>query len=137
MKMARAFMAKLRLVLAELARPGAQRHDWFGWAAGQTAHAMIGVVLAGALLFILPPNAAFFVAALGYAALKEVPDFARAPSWATARDCTQDALFVAAGAALAVALAGGHDRLFAVALGAAIVGLGLGVWARLARGGNG
>jgi hypothetical protein len=89
MKMARAFMAKLRLVLAELARPGAQRHDWFGWAAGQTAHAMIGVVLAGALLFILPPNAAFFVAALGYAALKEVPDFARAPSWATARDCTR------------------------------------------------
>ena len=128
---------KLRLALAELARPSAQRDDWFGWAAGQMAHAMIGVVLAGALLFILPPNAAFFAVTVGYAALKEVPDFASAPSWANARDCTQDALFVAAGAALAVALAGGHDRLFAVALGAAIVGLGLGVWSRLARKGNG
>lgn len=128
---------KLRLVLAELGRPSAQRDDWFGWAAGQMAHAMIGAVLAGALLFVLPPIAAFFAAAVGYAALKEVPDFCRAPGWASARDCTQDALFVAAGAALAVALAGGHDRLFAVALGAAAVGLGLGVWSRLARGGNG
>ena len=130
-------LSKLRLVLAELTRPGAQRDDWFGWAAGQMAHAMIGVVLAGALLFILPPIAAFFTAALGYAALKEVPDFRQSPSWATARDCTQDAFFVAAGAALAVALSGGHDRLFAVALGAAVVGLALGIWARLARRGNG
>lgn len=130
-------LSKLRLVLAELARPGAQRDDWFGWAAGQMAHAMIGVVLAGALLFILPPIAAFLTAALGYATLKEATDFRQSPSWATARDCTQDALFVAAGAALAVALSGGHDRLFAVALGAAVVGLALGIWARLARRGNG
>jgi hypothetical protein len=127
---------KLRLVLAELARPSAQRDDWFGWAAGQMAHALIGAVLAGGLLFILPPIGAFMVAALGYAALKEVPDFASAPSWANARDCTQDALFVAAGAALAVALVGGHDMLFAVTLGAAVAGLALGVWARLARKGN-
>lgn len=134
--MARAFMAKLRLVLAELARPGAQRDDWFGWAAGQMAHAMIGAVLAGALLFFLPPVPAWYLATVGYAALKEVPDFCRAPSWATARDCTQDALFVGAGAALAVALAAVHERLFAVALGAAVIGLALGVWARLARGGN-
>ena len=131
------FIAKLRLVLAELARPGAQRDDWFGWAAGQMAHAMIGAMLAGALLFILPPVPAWSLAAVGYAALKEVPDFCRAPSWAAARDCTQDALFVATGAALAVALAGGHDRLFAVALGAAVVGLTLGILARLARGGIG
>ena len=135
--MARAFMAKLRLVLAELGRPSAQRDDWFGWASGQMAHVLIGAVLAGGLLFVAPPIWAFLAAALGYAAAKEVPDYLRAPGWAGSRDSTQDALFVAAGAALAVALAGGHERLFIVAGCAAVIGLALGIWARLARGGNG
>ena len=45
----------LRLILAELAGPGAQRDSWFAWAAGQMAHAMIGAVVAGGLAFILPP----------------------------------------------------------------------------------
>lgn len=130
-------LAKLRLVLAELGRPGAQRDDWFGWAAGQMAHAMLGAVLAGGLLFILPPLPALCLVVLGYAVVKEVPDYLRAPGWAGARDSAQDALFVTSGAALAVAIAGAHDRLFAVALGAAVVGLGLGIWARLARGGDG
>jgi hypothetical protein len=129
-----ALIAKLRLVLAELGRPGAQRDNWFVWAAGQTAHAMIGAVLAGALLFFVPPIWAFMAAALGYALLKEVPDFLQDRTWANARDCTQDALFVAAGAALAVAIRGDHERLFIVAVLAAVIGLALGVWARLARG---
>ncbi|MCA3359221.1 MAG: hypothetical protein ING02_14590 [Roseomonas sp.] len=131
------FLTKLRLVLAELARPGAMRDDWFAWAAGQTAHLAIGAVLAGALLFFLPALWAFAVAALGYALAKEVPDYFRAPGWAGARDSIQDALFVTAGAALAVAIGGAHDRLFAVAVGAAVVGLALGILARMARGGNG
>ncbi|MCA3339774.1 MAG: hypothetical protein INF90_14745 [Roseomonas sp.] len=133
----RNILTKLRTVLAELNRPGAMRDDWFAWAAGQTAHVAIGVVLAGALLFFLPQLWAFAVAALGYALAKEVPDFLRAPGWAGARDCTQDALFVTAGAALAVALRGAHDRLFFVAVGAAVVGLALGIWARVARKGDG
>ncbi|MFN7305723.1 MAG: hypothetical protein ACK5TQ_03980 [Acetobacteraceae bacterium] len=127
------FLTKLRLVLAELATPSAMRDDWFAWAAGQAAHVAIGAVLAGALLFFLPPIWAFAVAALGYAGLKEVPDYLRARTWANARDCTQDALFVATGAALAVALWGAHDRLFAVAVGAAVVGLGIGIYGRIAR----
>jgi hypothetical protein len=124
-------MKKLRLILAELATPGAQRDSWFAWAAGQMAHAMIGAVLAGGALFFVPPHTAFLAAALGYALGKEVPDFFRAPGWATARDCAQDALFVTAGAALAVAIAGAHERLFFVALIAAAIGLWLGVSARL------
>jgi hypothetical protein len=48
-------IAKLRLILAELATPSAQRDWWFAWAAGQMAHAMIGAVVAGGLAFILPP----------------------------------------------------------------------------------
>jgi hypothetical protein len=132
--MAQALIAKLRLVLAELARPGAQRDDWFGWAAGQMAHAMIGAVLAGGLLFVVPPIWAFLAAALGYAAAKEVPDYLNAPGWAGARDSFQDSLFVAAGAALAVAIGGGHEWLFIVAAFAALIGLSLGIWARLARG---
>jgi hypothetical protein len=130
----RGLLPKLRLVLAELGRPGAQRDNWFAWAAGQTAHAMIGGVLAGVLLFFLPPIWAFLAAALGYALLKEVPDFLQDRTWANARDCVQDSLFVAAGAALAVAIRGDHERLFLVAVLAAVIGLALGVWARLARG---
>ena len=129
----RNILTKLRTVLAELNRPGAMRDDWFGWAAGQMAHAMIGAVLAGALLFFLPPIWAFAVAALGYALAKEVPDYLRAPGWAGARDCTQDALFVTAGAALAVAIDGTHDRLFFVAVGAALVGLAIGVFERVRK----
>jgi hypothetical protein len=124
-------MKKLRLILAELGTPGAQRDSWFAWAAGQMAHAMIGAVLAGGLLFVLLPLPAWYLVTVGYAALKEVPDLARAPSWANARDCTQDALFVTAGAALAVAIAGAHDRLFFVSLIAAAIGLWLGVSDRL------
>ncbi|MCA3307311.1 MAG: hypothetical protein ING00_16075, partial [Roseomonas sp.] len=89
---------------------------------------------AGTLLFFMPAIGAFMAAALGYAATKEVPDFLQDRTWANARDCTQDALFVAVGAALAVAIRGDHDRLFLVAVLAAVIGLALGVWARLARG---
>jgi hypothetical protein len=124
-------MKRLRAILAELTTPGAQRDSWFAWAAGQMAHAMIGAVLAGGLLFVLSPGWAFALAALGYALGKEVPDFFRAPGWATARDCAQDTLFVAAGAALAVAISGAHEQLFSVALIAAGIGLWLGVSARL------
>jgi hypothetical protein len=129
----RNILTKLRTVLAELARPGAMRDDWFAWAAGQAAHVAIGAVLAGAMLFFVPPGWAFAVAALGYALGKEVPDYRRAPGWAGARDCTQDALFVTAGAALAVAIAGAHERLFFVAVGAAVVGLAIGVFDRVKK----
>jgi hypothetical protein len=80
-------MKRLRAVLAELATPSAQRDWWFVWAAGQMAHAMIGAVLAGGLLFIVQPIWAFLSAALGYAALKELPDFLQDRTWANARDC--------------------------------------------------
>ena len=129
-------MKRLRLILAELGTPGAQRDSWFAWAAGQMAHAMIGAVIAGGLLFMLSPGWAFAAAALGYALAKEVPDFLQARTWATARDCVQDALFVTTGAALAVAIAGAHERLYLVALIAAGIGLWLGVSARLKGAGN-
>jgi hypothetical protein len=118
-------------MLAELNTPSAQRDSWFTWAAGQMAHALIGAVLAGGLLFVLTPGWAFALAALGYALGKELPDFLKARTWANARDCVQDTLFVTAGAALAVAIAGGHDGLFIVAVLAAGIGLWLGVVARL------
>lgn len=122
---------KLRVILDELARPSAQKADWFAWAAAQLAHAMIGVVLAGALAFLLPAGWAFTIAALGYAAVKELPDFLRAPGWAAARDATQDALFVAAGAAMAVAIHGADALLFGLVLTASAAGLGVGVLQRM------
>jgi hypothetical protein len=129
-------MKTLRLILAELNTPSAQRDQWFLWCAGQMAHALIGAVIAGALMFFIPAWWAFATAALGYALLKELPDYLRAPGWATARDCVQDALFVTVGAALAVAIAGGHDRLFIVAVLASAIGLAWGVVIRLKGAGN-
>ena len=123
-------MKTLRLILAELNTPSAQRDQWFLWCAAQMAHALIGVVIAGGLLFFLQPWCAFATAAIGYALAKELPDFYRAPSWATARDCVQDALFVTAGAALAVAIEGWHVTLFLAAVIAAAIGL---VWGTLIR----
>jgi hypothetical protein len=122
---------KLRLILDELARPSAQKADWFAWGAAQLAHAMIGVALAGALAFLLPGLWAFAIAAVGYAVAKEVPDYRRAPGWAAARDGAQDAAFVAAGAALAVAIHGADGLLFGLVLGVAAAGLAAGVWVRL------
>lgn len=123
---------RVKQIFAELARPDAQKENWFAWAAAQMAHGLIGVVLAGALAFILPPAWAFAVAALGYALAKEVPDYLRAPGWAGARDNVQDALFVTAGAALAVAIFTANAVLFFAVLVAAAAGLFLGVWARTA-----
>ena len=122
---------KLRIILDELARPSAQKADWFAWGAAQMAHAMIGAVLAGALAFLLPGAWAFAIAAVGYAVAKEVPDFRRAPGWAAARDCAQDAAFVAAGAALAVTISGGDAALFGLVLAASVAGLAVGVWQRI------
>ena len=122
--------AAFRTILAELNTPSAQRDQWFLWCAAQMAHALIGAVIAGALMFFIPPWCAFGTTALGYALLKELPDFYRAPSWANARDCVQDTLFVTAGAALAVAIEGGHMTLFLAAVFAAAIGL---VWGTLIR----
>lgn len=128
-----AFLNRLRAILAEINRPSAQRDSWFGWASVQTAHTAIGVALAGVLLFFLPSMWAFAVASLGYALLKELPDYFRAPGWAGARDSVQDAFFVTAGAAQAVAIQGKDIVLFFVALIAAAIGLWLGITARLSK----
>jgi hypothetical protein len=122
-----------RLILAELNTPSAQRDQWFLWCAAQMAHSMIGAVMAGALMFFIPTWWAFGVAALGYALLKELPDFFQQRSWANARDCVQDTLFVTSGAALAVAIEGGHVSLFIVAVLSASAGLVWGTLDRLAR----
>ena len=122
--------AAFRTILAELNTPSAQRDQWFLWCAAQMAHALIGVVMAGALMFFIPAWCAFATAAIGYALAKEIPDFLRERSWANARDCVQDTLFVTAGAALAVAIEGGHVTLFLAAVFAAAIGL---VWGTLIR----
>jgi len=125
-----------RLILAELNTPSAQRDQWFLWCAAQMAHASIGAVLAGALMFFIPAWWAFGTAALGYALLKELPDFMQNRTWANARDCTQDALFVTSGAALAVAIEGRHVTLFLAAVLASVIGLAWGATVRLKGAGN-
>jgi hypothetical protein len=129
-------IAKLRLILAELNTPSAQRDNWFLWCAAQMAHALIGAVLAGALMFFIPTWWAFATAALGYALLKELPDVLRERSWANARDCVQDTLFVTSGAALAVAIEGGHAALFCAVVAGCAAGLFWGAVIRLKGAGN-
>jgi ABC-type phosphate transport system permease subunit len=129
-------MKTLRLILAELNTPSAQRDNWFLWCAAQMAHALIGAVLAGALMFFIPAWWAFGTATMGYALAKELPDFLRERSWANARDCVQDTLFVTSGAALAVAIEGGHVTLFLAVVFAAAIGLAWGAAVRLKGVGN-
>jgi hypothetical protein len=128
--------AAFRTILAELNTPSAQRDQWFLWCAAQMAHALIGAVIAGALMFFIPAWWAFATAALGYALLKELPDFLQNRTWANARDCTQDALFVTSGAALAVAIEGRHVTLFLAAVLASVIGLAWGATVRLKGAGN-
>ena len=126
-------IAKLRLILTELNTPSAQRDHWFLWCAAQMAHSMIGAVMTGALMFFIPAWCAFGTTALGYALAKELPDFLQNRTWANARDCVQDTLFVTSGAALAVAIEGGHVTLFIVAVFCASAGLLWGALDRLAH----
>jgi hypothetical protein len=125
-----------RLILAELNTPSAQRDQWFLWFAAQMAHALIGAVMAGALMFFIPAWCAFGTTALGYALAKELPDFLQNRTWANARDCVQDALFVTAGAAVAVAIAGGHAALFCAVVAGCAAGLFWGAVIRLKGAGN-
>lgn len=124
-------IAKLRAVLKELGNPSAQKDQWFSWASAQMAHSFIGFAIAGNLTPFVAPWVALLGTALGYGLGKEIADFRREPSWATARDCVQDTLFVTSGAALAVSLAGENSVLFLVVVLVTLVGLWLGVSDRI------
>lgn len=122
----------IRRIIAELMRPEAHRGDWLAWSSNQLSHAFIGSTLAGAAIVLgFSISGGVTVTALGYALLKELPDFVREPGWAGARDAVQDALFVAGGALMMAAVAGQHEILFAVALAAVVTGLAWGVCERV------
>ncbi|UXQ89163.1 hypothetical protein [Synechococcus phage MinM1] len=126
-------MRVLRAILAELARPDDQGRDWYGWLTAQAGHALLGVVLAGAWVTAGGDAlTAWLVVGIAYALAKELPDYAIAPGWRTARDCLRDALFVSGGAGLAATLAAG-SALFWLALGAIAAGLTIGTYQRAAR----
>lgn len=123
---------RFKSVLAELARPDAQRADWLAWSANQLSHSFIGAALAGAAIVSgIEPWLGAALAAGFYAAVKEVPDFARAPGWAAARDAFQDSLFVAGGAVMLAAVSISAPVLFGLALVGIIGGLIAGVWQRV------
>jgi hypothetical protein len=123
----------VRAILAELRRPDDQGRDWYGWLTAQAGHALLGVVLAGAWVQAGGDAlAAWVVVGLVYAVAKELPDYAVAQSWRTARDCLRDALFVSGGAGLAATLATGSP-LFWAALAAIAAGLAIGTYQRAAR----
>ena len=88
----------LKTILTSLATPDAQGNDWYGWAANQMAHALLGVTVA--LYFPLAP----VIMALIIGGLKECFDLMRAPlDGAALLDSAQDASFWMLGAYLVTA----------------------------------
>lgn len=128
-----------RAVFDELAWPDDQRDDWFGWAAAQMAHGLIGAALVGALALIFGVGAwwAAGIVAAGYAAIKEGPDIWRGRTWRVLRDSIHDALFVAGGAIMAASLLRAEPWAFGAAVSAIIYGLAWGVAVRMAIGRRG
>jgi hypothetical protein len=122
-----------RRVVAELAKPDAQRRDWFGWASVQMAHMLIGVVPTAALVvaFGWPALIVAACVAAAYAAGKELPDLARVRTWAGLRDSIHDAGFVAAGGVFIGAALEGRAIMAWAVLVAAAAGLAAGVAARI------
>lgn len=123
----------IRAMLRELARPDDQGRDWYGWLTAQAGHALLGVVLVGTWVAAGgAPLTAWTVVGVAYALVKELPDYATAPSWRTVRDCLRDALFVAGGAGLAAAIAAGSS-LYWLALAGVVAGLAIGTYQRARR----
>lgn len=112
----------LKTIIASLATPDAQGNDWYGWAANQMAHALLGVVVA--LYFPSAP----VVMALILGSLKECLDLLRSPDKATLVDSAQDAVFWGLGAWLVTA---GDINLAVILLAFALL---CGVIPRLRRG---
>lgn len=122
---------RIHQVFVELMTPDAQKNDWFGWASGQMAHAFMGVIVTNALIFFLPSVWAFCITFLLYGLIKEVPDFFRKPSWASARDSLHDALFIASGSLLALAIASNHGWMFIANIIVISWGLIWGIYVRI------
>lgn len=121
----------VRRILVELMRPDNQNSDWLAWASNQLSHAFIGSILTStALLFNYNVWSSVLTATLFYVLIKEFPDFLRDPRWATARDSTQDSLFVFGGALIIAAVSLSQIWIFAFALVAVVTGLFMGVWQR-------
>lgn len=107
-------------ILDSLDTPDAQNRDWYAWATNQMSHALLGVAVA--LLF---PVYALQVTFL-IAALKEIGDVIRVPTWATAKDSCIDVTFWMLGALLIVF---GHAPLIGISL--ITCGLVIGIFPRL------
>jgi len=121
-------------VLGALAIPDDQGRDWYGWATNQCGHALVGVVLAGAVWFLAQDPLLAIVVPFYAAVLKEAADYLRPPqSWAALRDGLRDAGFALAGALIALALATDAPVLFLVVTGGAAAVLVAGVVSRARR----
>jgi hypothetical protein len=122
-----------RAILAELRRPDDQGASWYGWATAQAGHALLGLFLSAAAVMLgAPAVATWVVVSIFYALIKEVPDYAMAPSWRAARDCLRDWLFVVGGSGAAVTLHAASPWFWPAML-AVIVGLAIGTYQRAAR----
>jgi hypothetical protein len=123
----------IRAIYDELRRPDDQGVYWYGWLTVQAAHALLGLFFTAAAVMLGAPGAAAWGAvSLIYGLVKEVPDYAQAPSWRNARDCLRDWLFVVGGAGVAATLHAASLWFWAAML-AVIAGLAIGTYQRAAR----
>ncbi len=109
-------MSLLSPFLDELAKPDGQGRDWYAWAANQTGHAFLGVMVAGIPLVLGAPVWAALVVVAVLAGAKEGRDFVAVPTLDTLMDNVNDFFFWMVGGVLAVALAGGLAGTFGITL---------------------
>lgn len=101
-------------IVKSLDTPDDQGDDWYGWAANQMAHAMLGVILYQCTHTLWAVGAVAFV--------KELTDFIRVPTKATAKDSVQDIGFYLVGAFFVVP---SFDVILAIWLGTVALLLGV------------
>lgn len=87
-------MSALRIIIAALARPDAQKKDWYAWATNQCSHTLFGVIIA--LICPTSPYLAVFLTA----SMKELIDIYKVSTLKTLKDSGVDVAFWMTGAIL-------------------------------------
>ncbi len=103
-------MKTITKIFKELKIPDDQGKNWYAWSANQLSHSLIGAVLSGMILIILDDMFWAIFAAVGFAIIKEILDFARKPKiW---KDSLDDISFQIAGLEFSIAIYYHYGLLF-------------------------
>lgn len=118
-------------IIKELSRPDDQGQDWYAWAANQTAHVALGVIIAGLVAVAWGDIVWAFIGATAFAVGKEIIDDLYHE--ADIGDSLQDIIFQLFGAWLAIGIYTDNHELVYASVTFIIVALIGGIWPRAKR----